>query len=189
MHFQSIKIKDLSNLPIPVPDDDYPVIQYADDTIVIMPADVTQAMRMKQIMQDYAVSVGLRFNFQKSTLIPVNTSGEHASMLAGVFGCSTGSMPFTYLGLPMGTSRPSVLDLMPLVTSVERRLSTAASLLDYGSKLTLVNSVITWLSMPCAQSKYHLKSLNTLINCVDTACGLRRPMMVSRPTTPWQPGN
>lgn len=102
---------------------------------------------MKKILQDYAMSVGLRINFQKSTLIPVNISANLAALLAGVFGCSIGSMPFTYLGLPMGTTRPSVLDLMPLVASVERRLSTAASLLDYGSKLTLVNSVITSLAI------------------------------------------
>jgi len=63
--------------------------------------------------------------------------------LAGVFGCSVGTLPFTYLGLPMGTTRPSVLDLMPLVHSVERKTSTALSLMSSGAKLTLVNSVIT----------------------------------------------
>ena len=56
-------------------------------------------------------------------------------------------MPFSYLGLPMGTARPTVADLMPLVSSVERKLSTAASLLDLGSKLTLVNSVVTSLAI------------------------------------------
>ena len=47
----------------------------------------------------------------------------------------------------MGTARTTVADLMPLVSSVERKLSTAASLLDLGSKLTLVNSVITSLAI------------------------------------------
>ena len=56
-------------------------------------------------------------------------------------------MPFTYLGMPMGTARPTVADLMPLVASIERRLSTVASLLYLGSKLTLVNSVITSLAI------------------------------------------
>ena len=56
-------------------------------------------------------------------------------------------MPFTYLGMPMGTAKPTVSDLMPLVSSVERRLSTAAALLDLGSKLTLVNSVVTSLAI------------------------------------------
>lgn len=137
----------LLQLPIPVPDNDYPVIQYADDTIVIMPAELDQAEHMKKILQDYALSVGLYINFHKSTLVPINTPSERATQLADLFGCEIGQMPFTYLGLSMGTTRPSVMDLMPLVASVERHLSTAASLLDYGSKLTLVNSVVTSLAI------------------------------------------
>lgn len=134
-------------LPIPVPDNDYPVIQYGDDTIVIMPAVIEQAEHMKKILQDYAMSVGLRMNFHKSTLVPINTPSDRTMQLATLFGFAIGQMPFTYLGLPMGTIRPSVMDLMPLVASVERRLSTAASLFDYGSKLALVNSVITSLAI------------------------------------------
>ena len=98
---------------------------------------------MKTILEDYAISIGLKINFQKSTLIPINIDHRRACELAGVFGCSVGSMPFTYLGLPMGTTRPSVLDLMPLVHAVERKTSTALSLMSSGAKLTLVNSVVT----------------------------------------------
>ena len=54
-----------------------------------------------------------------------------------------GVTPFTYLGLPMGTTKPTLLELMPLVCGVERKLSTALSLLSAGAKLTLVNSTIT----------------------------------------------
>ena len=39
---------------------DYPVIQYADDTILVMPACPDQAARMKSILVDYAESVGLK---------------------------------------------------------------------------------------------------------------------------------
>ena len=56
-------------------------------------------------------------------------------------------MPFTYLGLPMGTTRPTITVLMPLVTSVEHMLSSAATLLDVRSKVTLVNLVITSLAI------------------------------------------
>mgnify|MGYP002413836659 FL=1 len=54
-------------------------------------------------------------------------------------------MPFTYLGLPMGTTRPTVLDLFPLVCRVERRLSATLNMISYGGKLSLLNSVITSL--------------------------------------------
>lgn len=40
----------------------------------------------------------------------------------------------------MGTTRPTIVDFMPLVAFIERKLSTAANLLDLGSKL---NSLVT----------------------------------------------
>lgn len=70
---------------------------------------------------DYADSIGLKINFQKPVLVPINTTGALAAELAQIFQCSIGLMPFTYLGLPMGTTRPNITDLMPVVYSVERR--------------------------------------------------------------------
>src|SRR4051812_21698715 len=54
-------------------------------------------------------------------------------------------MPFTYVGLPLGTTRPSVQDLMPLIRMVERRLCATLNMISYGGKLSLLNSVITSL--------------------------------------------
>ncbi|XP_073353855.1 uncharacterized protein [Aegilops tauschii subsp. strangulata] len=108
-----------------------------------MPACPDQAARMNTILEDYATSVGLKINFHKSTLIPINIDQRHAMELAQVFGCSVGSLPFTYLGLPMGTTRPTLLELMPLVHGVERKMPTALSLMSSGAKLTLVNSAVT----------------------------------------------
>jgi len=113
----------LIDLPIPCSrDGDYPVVQYAHDTILVMHACPVQATRMKSILEDYAASVGLKINFHKSTLIPINLDQQRALHLAHIFGCSVGSMPFTYLGLPMGTTRPTQLDLMSLVHGVERKM-------------------------------------------------------------------
>ena len=124
---------------------DYPVIQYADDTILAMPACTTQAMIIKDILSDYATSIGLKINFHKSTLIPINCHEDTYNCIATIFGCVVGKMPFTYLGLPMGTTRPSVLDLFPLVCRVERRLFATLNMISYGGKLSLLNSVITSL--------------------------------------------
>ena len=95
---------------------------------------------------DYATSVGLKINFHESTLVPINLDQMNATVLAAVFGCSIGQMPFTYLGLPMGTSRPTIYDLLPLVDRIERRLSASSCLLNQGSRLQLLESVLT--SMP-----------------------------------------
>ena len=119
------------------------MVQYADDTILVMPTCPVQATRMKSILEDYAAFVGLKINFHKFTLIPINVDQHQAVDLANIFGCSIGSMPFTYLGLPMGTTRPTMLELMPLVHGVERKMSTMLALMSSGAKLTLVNSTVT----------------------------------------------
>ena len=72
---------------------DYPVIQYANDTILAMPACTSQAVIIKDILSDYATSIGLKINFHKSTLMPINLDASAASSLAAVFGCSVGTMP------------------------------------------------------------------------------------------------
>lgn len=111
-------------LPFPRPNqDDYPVIQYADDTLILMLADPQQASNIKNILSDYTMSIGLRINFNKSTLVPINCTDQLCTEIAEIFQCVARTMPFTYLGLPMGTTRPTVQDLMPLVCQVERRLS------------------------------------------------------------------
>ena len=87
----------------------------------------------------------LKINFHKSTMIPINLEASTTTNLARVFGCGVGSMPFTYLGLPLGTSKPTILDLMPLVFSVERRLTPTIAMMSYGGKLSWLNATITLL--------------------------------------------
>lgn len=110
-----------------------------------MPACLIQATRMKNILTDYATSIGLRINFHKSTLIPINTTPDLGQNIAKIFGCVVGSMPFTYLGLPLGTTRPTVQDLMLLVYHAERSIPTSMSIMSKAGKLSLLNSLITSL--------------------------------------------
>ncbi|XP_073360031.1 uncharacterized protein [Aegilops tauschii subsp. strangulata] len=106
---------------------------------------LSKLLFIKEILVDYASSIGLRINFHKSTLIPINLSNETALAFASFFGCSVGSMSFTYLGLPLGTTKPTILDLMPLVCSAERRLTSTITVMSYGGKLSWLNAIVTSL--------------------------------------------
>jgi len=64
-------------------------------------------------------------------MIPMNIPLNKLQDLAAVFGCQIGSMPFTYLGLPMGTTKPKMEDLTPLMDRVERRLVSCSTFLSY----------------------------------------------------------
>ena len=155
---------------------DYPVIQYADDTILVLPACETQAATIKQFLSDYATSIGLKINFQKSTLIPINCDESLGNSIAQIFVCMTGKMPFTYLGLPLGTTRPSVQDLMPLVCKVERRLTATLNMISYGAKLSLVNSVITSLTI------FALCTLKLPISIIELLDKIRRKCLWTKKT-------
>ena len=90
------------------------------------------------MLTTFAASTGLCVNFSKLSLIPINMTDEEGARVANLLGCDVGSMPFTYLGLPMGTSRPTIYDLLPLVDRIERGLSASSCLLNQGSRLQLL---------------------------------------------------
>ncbi|WVZ76610.1 hypothetical protein U9M48_024573 [Paspalum notatum var. saurae] len=130
-------------LPLPQRDGDFPVIQYADDTLLILEADARQLFCLKALLHSFTVSSGLKVNYSKSSMIPVNVTEDKMVILSRTFGCQVATLPFTYLGLPMGTTKPRIEDFTPLMDRVQKRLSTCSSFLSYSRRLQLVNSVIS----------------------------------------------
>ena len=109
------KLNGSLSIPIPYYNDDFPIVQYADDTILILEADLAQIMHLKNLLALFSVSTGLQVNYHNSSMVPVNVSDSKMPDLAAAFGCQIASMPFTYLGLPMGTTKPRLEDLTPLM--------------------------------------------------------------------------
>ena len=63
---------------------------------------------LKDILNLFSLSIGLKVNFSKSMLVPINMEPESSLSLAQSFGCTLGSLPFTYLGFPLSLSKPKV---------------------------------------------------------------------------------
>jgi hypothetical protein len=124
---------------------DFSVIQYADNTLIIFPADAKQLICLKAILHTFAKSTGLRVNYKKSSMYPINMSSERLAHFASTLNCKAGSFPFTYLGLPLGITKPTLEYFLPMVSRVERRLCGIADFLNYGGKLELVKSVLSSL--------------------------------------------
>jgi hypothetical protein len=94
---------------------DFPVVQYAGDTLMFMEASLSHIQVLKIALHKFQLATCLNVNFEKSCLVAINIDDIHATTLAQFFGCSVENMPFTYLGLPMGTTKPTTQDLAPLV--------------------------------------------------------------------------
>jgi hypothetical protein len=145
------KAHDLGLLHLPIPSNDragFPIIQYADDTIILLQASQKQLLCLKAMLEMFALSTGLRVNYAKSGMVPLNMTDE--------FGCSLQEMPFTYIGLPMGTFRPKVEHYAPLMNRMERLL-TSIFMLNHAGRLQWVNSVFS------ASPTYTMCSLTVLI--------------------------
>lgn len=141
------RAKDLGLLNLSIPlqhSGDFPILQYVDDTLIIMEGCARQLFLLKALLSSFA-STSLKVNFSKSMMAPINVSEERLHHLAATFGCSTSSLPFTYLGLPMGLTKPRVKDFLPLVTRCERRLVNTSLFLSQAGKLQITNSVFTSL--------------------------------------------
>jgi hypothetical protein len=77
---------------------DFPVIQYADDTLLILPADEDQLLFLKDLLIEFGNATGLRVNYDKSNLIPINIPDERLQVLLRALQCQKALSwaPFKY---------------------------------------------------------------------------------------------
>jgi hypothetical protein len=139
-------VQNLLTKPIPCTScPEFPVIQYADDTLLVMKANSQQLLCLKAILHSFAISTGLKVNYQKSSMMPINLSAERLAHFAATLNCKVGTLPFTYLGLPLSITKPSLECFLPMIQRVQTRLGGIADFLNYGGKLQLVKSVLASL--------------------------------------------
>jgi hypothetical protein len=142
------KAKEMCILRLPIKvgyTTEFPIVQYADNTLLIMEACPLQLFALKAILNSFVSSTGLKINYVKSIMVPINVQPYRLQHLAETFNYQTTSLPFTYLCLPSGSSLPSSQDCWPLVTRLERRLISTSTFLSHGGKLQMVNSVLSSL--------------------------------------------
>jgi hypothetical protein len=68
---------------------------------------------------------------------------DKMKILASTMGCQVGSLPFTYLGLPLGTSKPRIEEFIPLIDRVQRKLFACSMFLSYLGRVEYINTMIT----------------------------------------------
>jgi hypothetical protein len=91
-------------------------------------------------------------------MIPINMDEERLLHFTRTLNCKKGNFTFTYLGIPLGITKPSIEHFLPMVTRVERRLCGIADFLNYGGKLQMVKSVLASLPilfMGCLDVPFH----------------------------------
>ncbi|XP_004963682.1 uncharacterized protein LOC101781465 [Setaria italica] len=120
-----------------------PILQYADDTLILLKADAAGLQTLKEVLNLFSDSTGLHINYHKSTMVPMGITDETATQLQGILGCQLGSFPQTYLGLPLSNDKLRLSAFSPLIAKIDKRLSGwSASLLNSTGRTVLINSVV-----------------------------------------------
>jgi hypothetical protein len=82
------------------------------------------------MLNSFVDSTGLHVNYHKSNIYPINVSDQKLAILANTFHRKVGTMPFTYLGLPLGLKKPNLGAFLPLIQKIERRLTSTSIFLS-----------------------------------------------------------
>lgn len=81
-----------------------------------MEAFQKQLFVLKVLLQLIGDSTGLKVNYAKSNIYPINVSIEKMDILFKTFSYCFGPFLFTYLGLLLGTGKQRIEDFYPWLT-------------------------------------------------------------------------
>lgn len=79
-----------------------PILQYADDTVLMLEFDETAFLNLKFLLYCFEWMLGLKINYHKSELFVMGGSEEDSARAADIFDCKLASLPMTYLGILIG---------------------------------------------------------------------------------------
>jgi hypothetical protein len=118
-------------------------LQYADDTLCIGEASVENLWALKAILRGFELASGLKVNFWKSCLIGINVAPSFMVPACTFLNCRQGSIPFKYLGLPIGANPRNELTWAPLLEQLRKRLfSWRNKHISFGGRIVLINAVL-----------------------------------------------
>lgn len=123
-------------------------LQFADDTLMFCDANIESLKNIQKALIIFHLLSGLQVNFHKSSLAGVNTSPPWLQLAAHSLRCKIGSIPFVYLGLPIGGSPLRIQAWDPIIDKFSRKLASwKGKLLSIGGRLTLIKASLSNLPL------------------------------------------
>ncbi|KAL0455709.1 UNVERIFIED_CONTAM: LINE-1 reverse transcriptase [Sesamum latifolium] len=97
-------------------------LSFADDILLFCKAEMQSIQVFKDAISEFASLSGLNVNPNKSQVILSRAVQEVASII-DCLGFQQSTLPIKYLGVPLISSRLTIADCRPLITTVESRLA------------------------------------------------------------------
>jgi hypothetical protein len=123
-------------------------LQFVDDTIIVGEGNRDNMWTIKTVLRSFELVSGLKVNFFKSKLYGINLDDDFLRAASAFLHCGVDSIPFKFLGIPVGANPRRKATWTPILDSIKRRLSAwNGRHLSIGGRLTLINSVLSSLPL------------------------------------------
>lgn len=118
----------------------YPILHFADDTILTCEASWDNLWCIKAIFRGFELVSGLKVNFFKSNLFGLNLDDSFLHAASTFLSCCIGNVAFKFLGIPFGANLKRCSTWEPVVDSLKKRLhSWSRRHLSTGGRVTLIS--------------------------------------------------
>jgi hypothetical protein len=118
-------------------------LQYADDTILFVENDVEMARNLKWVLTCFEQVSGMKINYEKSELVPINLDLAESELIKEVMGCVVGAFPIKYLGIPLHHDKLKREDLQPLIDKILKRIAGwRGKLLSHAARVLLIKTCL-----------------------------------------------
>lgn len=116
---------------------------YVDDALFIAKWSQSNLKNLARIRQCFHVTYGLKVNYHKSKVFGIGVSELESTNWANILGCEPGTLPFNYLGVPVGANMNLAKNWRPVIEKFQSKLSMWKSkMLSFSGRLTLIKSVL-----------------------------------------------
>ncbi|XP_057453066.1 uncharacterized protein LOC130744922 [Lotus japonicus] len=118
-------------------------LQFADDSLLFSNCDEFQFQTLSMAIEAYLYSSGLKVNFNKSAVYGVNAHPSLVQQAASWWNFKIGTLPFIYLGSPLGGNPRRLSFWNPVLENMTAKLGLWSSrFLSLSGRLVLIKSVM-----------------------------------------------
>ncbi|PNY01857.1 cysteine-rich receptor-like protein kinase, partial [Trifolium pratense] len=123
-------------------------LQFADDTIIVGEGNWDNLWCIKTVLRSFEIVSGLKVNFYKSKLYGINLDESFLRASSAFLNCGVETIPFRFLGIPVGANPRRRATWLPIFDSMKKRLNAwNGRHLSIGGRVTLINSVLSSLPL------------------------------------------
>ncbi|GKB05296.1 RNA-directed DNA polymerase, eukaryota, reverse transcriptase zinc-binding domain protein [Tanacetum coccineum] len=109
---------------------------FVNDVLFLREWSCSNIIRLVSLLQCFHDVSGLKINLQKSNLYGIGVNTYEISNLASFTGCTPQRLPFTYLGILIGSNMSRIKEWNPIIDKFKKRLSKwKANMLSIGGRI------------------------------------------------------